>query len=95
MQANLRGENVVDVDLPLRFGQAEQSRDEGAFPSAGSAHDADLADGREEEKTQPTPQFPCRHEQRRPAGAGRAGLTFSLGLMVALMSLRTSGPPLL
>lgn len=43
VEPDLRGENVVDVDLPLRFGQAEQSRDEGAFASAGSADDADLA----------------------------------------------------
>lgn len=51
VEADLQGENVVDVDLPLRFGQAEQSRDEGAFASAGSANDADLADRRREETT--------------------------------------------
>lgn len=48
MEADLRGENVIDVDLPLGFGQAEQSRDNGALASAGSANDADLANKRED-----------------------------------------------
>lgn len=52
VEADLRGEDAVNVDLPFRFGQAEQSRDQGALASAGAAHDPhlDAREGRREKE---------------------------------------------
>lgn len=42
MQADLGGENAVDGNPAIRFSQAEQSRDQGAFTSASPPHNANL-----------------------------------------------------
>ncbi len=47
MEADLRGQNAVDVDLSLRFCQAEQSWDQRALPSAGPSYDTNLTHGTE------------------------------------------------
>lgn len=51
VEAKVRGQNAVDVDFPARFCQAEQSRDQRAFPGSGSSDDPQLEQHHLEKET--------------------------------------------